>query len=80
MTIDLLYLMKKEMIRRGYSMETIITYLCCVRIFMHKYKKDPKEYTRYDMKDFLNALVEKGMSAKTLNVYLQSIKFALDEL
>jgi len=25
-------------------------------------------------------LVEKGMSAKTLNVYLQSIKFALDEL
>lgn len=78
--MDLIYLMKKEICRRGYSPRTKDAYVGCVTNFMKKCKKEPKKFTKKDVKEYLYYLVEKGMTRSTLNLNLQALKFALNNI
>ena len=73
--------MKKEMLRRRYSRKTIKTYITCMKQFLKWCKhKEPRKFTKYDIKDFLTLKSEEKVSSSTLNVYLNSIKFAFCEI
>jgi integrase/recombinase XerD len=76
-SMDLVYLMKKELFRRGYSPRTLDAYTNSVSNFLKKCKKDPKKVTKKDVRDYLYYLAEKGMARSTLNLNLQALKFAL---
>lgn len=78
--MDLLYLMKRELLRRKYSHRTIVTYSHCVRYFLKWVGKEPRRITKYDVSRYLHKLCDDEKSASTLNVHLQSIKFALEEI
>ena len=79
--MDVIELMKKEMLRRRYSLMTIKAYVCCIRKFLNSSKKnDIKKITKYDALEYLNKLAEKDVSGSTINVCLQSIKFMMEEI
>lgn len=78
--MDIIELMKKEMFRRKYSLRTIKTYLYCINKFLIFSKKEIKKITKHDAIHYLNKLTEKNYSGSTINVYLQSIKFMLEEV
>lgn len=78
--MDLLYLVKREMLRRKYSHRTIVTYQYCLRRFLNWSKKEPRKITKYDVSEYLHLLCDKGKSASTMNVHLMAIKFALEEI
>ena len=78
--MDVIYLMRKEMTRRRYSLMTIKSYLYCVNKFLIFSKKEIGEITKHDAMNYLNKLSEKGVSGSTLNVFLQSIKFMMEEI
>ena len=68
---DVIYEMKKEMLRRKYSYKTIKTYIYCVKGFLVKCQKELNKITKKDIKEFLL----KYETGNTINVYLNSIKF-----
>ncbi|MEW6063549.1 MAG: tyrosine-type recombinase/integrase [Nanoarchaeota archaeon] len=76
----LIELMKKEMLRRNYSLKTIESYKFCISKFLKQIKKEPKQVTKKDIKDFLDELIEKGKSGNTINVYLNALKFVFEKL
>lgn len=78
--MDIIYLMKREMIRRRYSPRTIETYEYCFNEFMKWCKKEPRKITKEDIKEFLYLLSEKSKSASTMNIYLNAIKFPLENI
>ncbi|MFH1637442.1 MAG: tyrosine-type recombinase/integrase [Candidatus Woesearchaeota archaeon] len=78
--MDLLYLMKRELLRRKYSHRTIVTYSHCLRHFLNWCEKEPRRITKYDVSRYLYRLCDHKKSASTLNVNLQAIKFALEEI
>jgi site-specific recombinase XerD len=78
--MDLSYLMKKEMFRRKYSSKTIKIYVFCLNQFLKKCHKEPRKITKADVKTHLESLCGRNKSASTLNVHLQAIKFALEEI
>jgi integrase/recombinase XerD len=70
--------MKREMLRRRYSIKTITTYVYCFKEFLNWCKKKPRKITKTDVKEFLYLKSEKDASESTLNLYLQSIKYPLE--
>ncbi|MGM5483907.1 MAG: tyrosine-type recombinase/integrase [Nanobdellota archaeon] len=78
--MDIIYNMKREMFRRRYSNKTISTYVYCFKKFLDHCKKDPLKITKKDVKDFLYAESDKLASESTLNLYLQSIKFPMENI
>lgn len=72
--------MEKEMFRRNYSPRTIKTYVFCIKNFLKRCRKEPRKITKKDVKDFLECLCNNKKSASTLNLHLQAIKFALEEI
>ena len=78
--MDLLELMKKELLRRNYSHKTILTYVYCVKRFLYACKKEPRKITKKDIQLYLENLCNDKKAASTLNVHLQSIKFALEQI
>ncbi|MDP4039767.1 MAG: tyrosine-type recombinase/integrase [Candidatus Pacearchaeota archaeon] len=78
--MDILYLMERELFRRRYSPKTVKSYIYCMRNFLKKCQKEPRKITKYDVKEYIYYLSEKNLSGSTLNLYLQSIKFALEEI
>lgn len=78
--MDSIELLKKEMFRRRYSPKTIKTYLYCIRTFLRITKLESKEINKSDITNFLNNLAEKNYSGSTINLYLQSIKFMMEEI
>ncbi|MBN2459635.1 tyrosine-type recombinase/integrase [Candidatus Woesearchaeota archaeon] len=80
--MDLVELMRKELVRRHYSPKTVDSYVFCVRKFLLWCKandkdKEPRRITKQDIKDYLAWLCEKGVAASTLNLHQQALKFAL---
>ena len=74
-------LIKKEGIRRGLSPRTIKTYSSCVERFLKCYKnKDIKKITKKDVTDYIDKLLEKNVAGNTINVYLNSIKFLMENV
>ena len=78
--MDVLEAMKKEMFRRRLSLRTIDTYLLYVRKFLKECKKDPKQFSKKDCREFLERYMEKDISANTLNVALNSLRFMMEEV
>ena len=77
--MDFLENMKKEMLRRNYSLRTIKTYLYCLNKFLIFYNKDFKKITKQDIKDYLDKLINKKVSGSTINVNLNALKFLFEE-
>ena len=78
--MDVLYLIERECKRRGYSPRTIQTYCSCVRRFFKWRWKEPRCITRKDIQDFIDVLVDSGASGSTMNVYVNALKFLMQEI
>jgi integrase/recombinase XerD len=76
--MDIVELMKKELIRRHYSPRTLVSYVFCLNKFLIWCKdKEPRRITKQDIKGYLDCLCEKNLAASTLNLHQQALKFAL---
>ncbi|MBI2629599.1 tyrosine-type recombinase/integrase [Candidatus Pacearchaeota archaeon] len=71
---------KKEGLRRGYSLRTIQTYQEAVRRFFEFCGKETGKVSKTDLKGFLYHLEEKGKTGSTLNVYLNALKFFFEDV
>jgi len=78
--MDVIESMKKEMIRRKLSHRTIKTYLFYVRKFLLFCKKDPKEFSKKDIRDFLYKFMENEKAGNSINVALNSLRFMMEEV
>ena len=77
--MDLVELMKKELLRRNYSPRTVVSYVFCLKKFLLWCKdKEPRRVTKQDVKEYLGWLCEKGLASSTLNLHQQALKFALE--
>jgi len=78
--MDVLYLIKQETRRRGYSPRTAEVYCSCVGRFMAWVKKDARKVTRKDIQDYADRLIINGASGSTINVYVNALKFLMEEI
>ena len=78
--MDVSYLIKKEGLRRGLSPRTIHTYCSCVKRFLNYTNKEVKRFTKKDVTDYIDKILEKDASGNTVNVYLNSIKFLMENI
>jgi site-specific recombinase XerD len=69
---------KKECLKRRYSLRTIQTYQKCVFSFFQHCNKEAHEVTKKDVREFLENLSEK-CTGGTIHVYLNSLKFFFEE-
>jgi site-specific recombinase XerD len=77
--MDIIESMKKELLRRKYSIKTVKIYIYYVKRFLNHIKKEPKRINISDVKEYLNFL-SKDNSGSTLNVNLMAIKFMMEEI
>lgn len=81
MTIDILYNMKREMLRRKLSPRTVKNYLFHVNKFLLANKdKMPKEFSKKDVREYLYRMEEKGLSGSSLNVIHNSLRFMMIDI
>lgn len=81
MVVDIIYNMKREMLRRGLSPRTINTYLNYVKLFLLANKdKEPKYFSKRDVRDFLYQMQERGVSGSTLNVAHNALRFMMIDI
>lgn len=78
--MDVLELMKREMFRRKLSPKTMETYLFYVRKFLLFCKKEPKQFSKKDCKEFVEKFMEKNVAGSSLNVVLNSLRFMMEEV
>jgi len=78
--IDINKAVKRECERRRYSNKTISTYLYCINRFLKWSRKELGKISKKDVREFLEALSEKGMAGKTMNVYHMAIKFLFEDV
>jgi site-specific recombinase XerD len=79
--MDILYNMKREMLRRKLSPRTVNTYLQYVKQFLQENKdKQPKEFSKKDVRAFLYKLEEKEVSGSTLNVAHNALRFMMIDI
>lgn len=79
--MDIVELMKKELLRRHYSPKTLVSYVFCLNKFLIWCKdKEPRRITKQDIKGYLDCLCEKNLAASTLNLHQQALKFALENV
>lgn len=68
--------LKKELISRKYSLQTIKVYLCYNKDFLKVARKSPEEITNSDIRNYLFHLVEeRKISTSTLNIAINALKF-----
>ncbi|MDD4877462.1 MAG: tyrosine-type recombinase/integrase [Candidatus Nanoarchaeia archaeon] len=78
--MDAIYNMQKEMLRRGLSRKTILTYIQCVRQFMRFCPKEFMRVTSKDVRDYIDVLVAENKCGNTLNVHVNALKFLMEEV
>jgi site-specific recombinase XerD len=78
MPLDVLYNMKREMLRRKMSPKTVKTYLQYVKQFLlENNDKEPKQFSKKDVREFLYHLEQKEVSGSTLNVAHNALRFMM---
>ncbi|MBW2977277.1 tyrosine-type recombinase/integrase [Candidatus Woesearchaeota archaeon] len=77
---NIIYSMKREMLRRRLSRRTIESYIFCIKKFLSCVRKQPRKITKKDVKNYLDDLAERNKSGSTINVYLSAIRFLLEEV
>lgn len=76
--MDVLYNMKREMLRRKLSPRTVNTYLFWVKKFLMVNKdKEIREFSKKDVREFLYKLEERDVSGSTLNVVHNALRFMM---
>jgi len=81
MTVDVIYNMKREMLRRKLSPRTVKTYLQYVKMFLLANKdKEIREFSKKDVREFLYKMEEKDASGSTLNVAHNALRFMMIEI
>lgn len=78
--MDALYAMKKEMLRRRYSIKTIKAYSDCVSKLLMHCPDDIKRITKRNVMQFLNEVMDKEYSGNTINVYFNAVKYFIGEI
>jgi integrase/recombinase XerD len=79
--MDILYNMKREMLRRKLSPKTVKTYLQYTKLFLLDNKnKHPKEFSKKDVRQFLYKMEEKELSGSILNVAHNALRFMMIEI
>ncbi len=73
--MDELYKFRKEAEFRRFSPRTIETYEGCLRKFFEAVRKDYREITKKDVREFLEELQARKVAGGTMHVYLNAIKF-----
>jgi len=72
--MDIIYHMKKKMLREGYSPRTIKNYVFYAKKFLLWWGKDIRCIRNRDIEAYLEYLMHLGRSGSTMNLALQSIK------
>jgi len=81
MAVDVLYNMKREMLRRKLSPRTVKTYLFWVNKFLLVNKdKEIREFSKKDVREFLYKMEEREVSGSTLNVAHNALRFMMIEV
>lgn len=81
MPIDVVYNMKREMLRRKLSPRTVNSYLFYVKKFLLENKdKFPREFSKKDVREFLYKMEENDVSGSTLNVAHNALRFMMIEV
>jgi integrase/recombinase XerD len=75
--MDVIEAVKKEGFRRRYSINTIVSYCDHITGFLDFCKKEPRYFTKKDIKDYLDSLSSRNMSSSTLNLSLSALKFMM---
>ncbi len=78
--IDINEAIKKECLRRGYSIRTIETYQDCIKRFIKFSGKSIDKIGKEDALNFLYYLQENGKSGNTLHVYHMAIRFLMEDI
>ncbi len=79
--MDIVELMRKELVRRHYSPRTVETYAFCLNKFLLWLGgKEPRRINKRDIRDYLDWLCERRVAASTLNLSLQALKFCLENV
>jgi len=78
--MDIRESIQKEGKRRRYSQKTIQTYIGCVERFFKWRKKEPKQVTKKDIREFLEMYSEKNKAGNTINVNLMALKFYFENI
>lgn len=71
---------KAELRLRGFSDNTISSYLLHNRKFLEQSKKAPGEVTEDDIKNFLSNLIERGLTPSSISLVKSSLKFFYDDI
>ena len=79
--IDIIYNMKREMLRRKMSPRTVKTYLSYVRKFLLANKdKEPRQFSKRDVREFLCNMESRGLSGSSLNVAHNALRFMMIDI
>lgn len=78
--IDVQELIEQEGRARGLSERTIETYKFCVTKFFEWSGKEPRKVTKQDVKSFVGYLNSRERAGSTINVYVNSLRFLLQEI
>jgi integrase/recombinase XerD len=72
---DPLYNLERELKIRGFSPQTVKSYMLYNKLFLEFVRKSPKSVTNEDIRRYLLFLKDKNCSNSTLNVALNALKF-----
>ena len=78
--MDVLELVRKELLRRQYSKKTIKTYLFCLHTFFKHYSGEPRKVSKKDLNVYLDKLMDKNVAGSTINVHFNALKFFIEEI
>jgi site-specific recombinase XerD len=78
--MDILEEARKEMERRRLSPRTIETYLFHINKFSSWCSKEPRYYSKKDVKAFLDLYASRKKSGNSINVCLNSLRFMMEEI
>lgn len=79
--LEILKKLETELKLRGFSQNTIKTYVMANKLFLEWIKKQPEQVTEQDVKDYLAYLMsEKGVSASSIALKKAALKFLFDEI
>jgi site-specific recombinase XerD len=70
-----LFSLERELKIRGFSRKTVQSYCLYNRLFLEFIKKSPRDVREEDVRRYLEYLADKGMTASTLNVVINALKF-----
>jgi integrase/recombinase XerD len=77
---DPLYNLEQELRIRGFSRETIKSYVLYNKLFLEFIQKSPKSVNNDDIRQYLISLKDRDCASSTLNVALNALKFYYREI